>query len=127
MADRLLARRIQTAAVFLDIVLIGLVAGWQLAPGATVVRLSLAVALALPLLAPLRGLLQGNRRTFAWTTLCVILYFVIGITEAVAQPASRIWSAPCLLLALALFVTLIAYLRVTRPGSGTESPSRTAA
>lgn len=114
MADNSLARRFQFAAVSLDIALIALVVGWQLASGLTATRLILAVVLALPLLAPLRGLLQGNRRTFAWTTLCVILYFVIGLTEAVAQPGSRIWSAPCLMLALALFVILIAYLRVTR-------------
>jgi len=116
-ADNSLVRRFQVAAVSLDIALIALVVGWQLASGLTATRLMLAVVLALPLLAPLRGLLRGNRRTFAWTTLCVILYFVIGITEAVAQPGSRIWSAPCLMLALALFVILIAYLRVTRDGA----------
>jgi uncharacterized membrane protein len=121
-ADNSLVRRFQFAAVSLDIALILLVVGWQLASGLTATRLILAVVLALPLLAPLRGLLQGNRRTFAWTTLCVILYFVIGLTEAVAQPGSRIWSAPCLMLALALFVILIAYLRVTRPSSETVSP-----
>jgi uncharacterized membrane protein len=121
-ADNFLARRFQVVAVSLDIVLIALVVGWQLMSGLTPTRLMLAVVFALPLLAPLRGLQQGNRRTFAWTTLCVILYFVIGITEAVAQPSSRIWSAPCLLLALALFVTLIAYLRVTRPGIEKVSP-----
>jgi uncharacterized membrane protein len=113
-ADTLLARRILLLAVALDLALIVLVVGWQLAIGMTLMHLLLGIALALPLLAPIHGLWRGNRRTFAWTTLCVILYFVIGITEAVAQPGSRAWSAPCLLLALALFVTLIGYLRVTR-------------
>lgn len=126
MGEASLARKFQIVAVVLDVVLIALVIGWQLVSGLTVTRVILAVVLALPLLAPLRGLWQGNRRTFAWTTLCVILYFVIGLTEAIAQPNNRIWSAPCVLLALALFVVLIAYLRVTRPWNGTGSPGQTA-
>jgi uncharacterized membrane protein len=117
-----LARRIQVIAIALDLALVTLIVGWQLLSGLTLTRLIIAIVLILPLLAPLSGLWHANRRTFAWTTLCVILYFVVGLTEAVAQPASRMWSAPCLLLSLALFVVLIAYLRVTRPWNGTGSP-----
>ena len=110
-----LTRKVQISAIALDVALIVLVVSWQLAADASFLRLSLGVGLTLPLLAPLPGLLRANRRTFAWTTLCVIPYFVIGITEAVALPGSRLWTAPCLLLALSLFITLIAYLRLTRP------------
>lgn len=78
-------------------------------------RVLLGVLLTLPLWAPLRGLIQGRRRTFAWATLCVIPYFAFGVTEAIANPATRAWSAGTLALALALFVGLIGYLRVTRP------------
>jgi len=109
-----LARKVQLFTIALDIALIVLVIAWQLTDGVTVPRLLLGVALTLPLLAPLVGLYRANRRTFAWTTLCVIPYFVIGITEAVARPDSRAWTGSCLLLALTLFVALIAYIRLTR-------------
>jgi uncharacterized membrane protein len=67
-----------------------------------------------PLWLPLRGLLRRRRRTYAWATLCVIPYFVLGVTEAVANPMQRLWAGACLAIALALFVALIAYLRLTR-------------
>jgi len=81
-------------------------------------RVLLGALLTLPLWAPLHGLIRGQRRTFAWATLCVIPYFVIGVTEAIANPATRSWSASCLALALVLFVSLIGYLRITRPAGG---------
>jgi uncharacterized membrane protein len=45
----------------------------------------------------------------------VIPYFIVGITESIANPARRNWAGVCLALSLCLFVSLIAYLRVTRP------------
>ena len=109
-----LARKVQLFTIALDVALIVLVIAWQLTEGVTVNKLLLGIGLTLPLIAPLVGLWRANRRTFAWTTLCVIPYFVIGITEAVARPDSRAWTGSCLLLALTLFVTLIAYIRLTR-------------
>ena len=47
-------------------------------------------------------------------TLAVTPYIVVGITEAVANPASREWAGLCLLAAFLLFVLLVGYLRVTR-------------
>lgn len=100
--------------------LIALIALWQLSVRFSAERLLLAVVFTLPLWAPLRGLIQRNRRTYAWATLCVIPYFVLGITEAVANPQTRIWTGSCLALSLVLFATLIGYLRVTR-GQATSS------
>lgn len=94
--------------------LIALIALWQLSANASVKRLLLAAVLTLPLWAPLRGLIRRNRRTYAWATLCVIPYFVLGVTEAVANPQARMWSGTCLALSLVLFAALIGYLRVTR-------------
>jgi uncharacterized membrane protein len=94
--------------------LIALVALWQLSARISIDRLLLAVVFTLPLWAPLRGLLQRNRRTYAWATLCVIPYFILGVTEAVANPQTRMWSGTCLALSLVLFGALIGYLRVTR-------------
>jgi len=71
--------------------------------------------LLLPLLLPLRGLLRGQRRTFAWATLCVTPYFIYGLTEVVANPAVRAAAGAILFASLAWFVALVNYLRVTRP------------
>ena len=95
--------------------LIVLVLAWTSSAGLSSGRAVLALVLTLPLWAPLRGLVRRDRRTYAWATLCVIPYFVMGLTEAVANPQGRLWSGACLALALLLFVGLIAYLRATRP------------
>ena len=95
--------------------LIALVASWTLSAGASVSRWLLALFLTLPLWAPLWGLIRRERRTYAWATLCVIPYFVLALTESIANPQGRHWSGTCLTLALLLFVGLIGYLRVTRP------------
>ena len=71
--------------------------------------------LLLPLLLPLRGLLRGRRRTFAWATLCVTPYFIYGLTEVIANPAVRSAAGATLFASLAWFVALVNYLRVTRP------------
>jgi len=75
----------------------------------------LATVLLLPLALPLRGLLRHDRRTYAWATLCLTPHFVYGLTELVANPALRMHAAAILLLALALMIALVAYLRLTRP------------
>lgn len=108
------ARIARNLAIGLTGALIALVVLWQLEDGISSARLLLSLLLTLPLLAPLSGLIRHNRRTYAWATLCVIPYFVLGVTEVVANPQTRAWSATCLALALLLFVALIAYLRVTR-------------
>lgn len=94
--------------------LIALITLWHLSARVSVERLLLAAVLTLPLWAPLRGLIRRNRRTYAWATLCVIPYFILGVTEAVANPQTRLWSGTCLGLSLVLFAGLIGYLRVTR-------------
>jgi uncharacterized membrane protein len=83
----------------------------------------LGAFLLLPLLMPLRGMLQGNRRTYAWATLCAVPGFVYGVTEAVANPVMRSLAAMVLGASIALFFALVAVLRVTRPRAGQSSPS----
>ena len=109
------ARRFRMMCIVLTLALTILLLAWQVRDAPTPRRAALALGLSLPLLAPLRGLIRSDRRTFAWATLCVIPYFIVGITESVANPANRLWSGSCLAISLLLFVSLIAYLRVTRP------------
>jgi uncharacterized membrane protein len=77
-------------------------------------NLILAGALLVPLTLPLSGIVQHQRRTFAWATLCVTPYFIYGATEVIANPPVRVLAGAILIASLALFVSLVAYLRVTR-------------
>lgn len=87
---------------------------WQRAPLAAG---SLAPLLWLvPLLFPLPGLIRGKRYTYAWSTLVVIGYVALALTEIIAQPPARSLPAAILFVSFALFVALVAYLRVTRRG-----------
>jgi uncharacterized membrane protein len=79
-----------------------------------------ALLLCIPLALPTYGLWQGKRYTHAWATLCVIPYFIVGVTESVADPAQRVWAAISLALALLLFTALIAYLRLSTPPTPTD-------
>jgi len=115
--------RLGTLTVSLVFALIASVVAWQLSSGISATKLLMSAILTCPLWAPLRGLMRGDRKTFAWATLCVIPYFILGVTEAVANPQRRVWAGACLALALAVFVLLILYLRV----SGRESRARNAA
>jgi uncharacterized membrane protein len=81
----------------------------------------LVAVLVLPLLLPLKGLLQGDRRTYAWATLCIAPCFVYAITEVIANSAVRALAAAILFASLAHFVALVAYLRITRPETGSQA------
>ncbi|HVN41552.1 MAG TPA: DUF2069 domain-containing protein [Steroidobacteraceae bacterium] len=67
-----------------------------------------------PLAAPLPGILRRQRRTFAWATLCLTPYLIYGVTESVSNPSVRWIAAVVLMASLAMFVALVAYLRLTR-------------
>jgi uncharacterized membrane protein len=115
-----IARRLVLAGLFLLMAtsLAAVLVQWSGTPSAL-----LALALLVPLLAPLRGILRGDRRTHAWATLCIVPGFIYGLTEAVANPAIRTVAAMVLGSSLALFFALVAYLRVTRPQSYQPPPS----
>lgn len=94
--------------------LIALVLWWFLEGGISAGRILGAAAVTSPLWLMIPRLLAGQRRSYAWMTLIVIPYFVLAITEAVANPQTRGWAALCLFAGFTLFVMLIAYLRMTR-------------
>ena len=79
--------------------------------------LVITLLLLLPLALPLPGLLRGNQRTSAWATLCVTPYLIYGLTETIANPATRPTAATILFASLLLFVLLVAQLRVARRDS----------
>jgi uncharacterized membrane protein len=69
---------------------------------------------ALPLLAPLSGLLRGRRHTYAWATLFAVPYLVFALTELLVNPAARWVAAMSLLLVFGWFCTMILFLRASR-------------
>ena len=84
----------------------------------------LAAFLLVPLALAVPGLLRRHRRTYAWATLCLTPHFVYGLTELVANPPLRVYAVAMLLLALALMMALVAYLRLTRPAQRAEGERR---
>jgi uncharacterized membrane protein len=78
----------------------------------------ICLAAALPLLAPLRGLVRGSRHTYAWATLFTIPYFAFAVTELLANPRARWVAAMSLLLVFAWFCTMILFLRASRVHRG---------
>jgi uncharacterized membrane protein len=73
---------------------------------------------ALPLLAPLRGLILGRRYTYAWATLFAIPYLIFAVTELLVKPAARWVAAASLLLVFAWFCSMILFLRASRARRG---------
>ncbi len=69
---------------------------------------------ALPLLAPLFGILHGRRYTHQWTSLLSLAYFMEGAVRAMSENGIRRWLALAeIVLALALFAATVAYARAS--------------
>lgn len=109
-----LASRIRAVTLGCGAALIATLSAWQLTPAPSAKGALHALLLSIPALAPLPGLWRGSRYTYRWATLCVMPYVVVGITEVIANPNARAWSAALLFWSLAWFVSLVAYLRATR-------------
>jgi uncharacterized membrane protein len=93
--------------------LLALVCSRQLHSGFGLAALGWALVFSIPLLVCLRGLMRGNRYTYKWATLCVLPYFIIGITESVANVSLRNWALLMLGASLLWFFAMLAFLRVT--------------
>jgi uncharacterized membrane protein len=93
--------------------LVGLIFTWQCREALTASTILRAFAFSLPALAPVHGLIQGNRRAYRWASLCVLPYFIVSVTEAFANPAARFWATSMLAIALLWFFASIAFIRAT--------------
>lgn len=70
---------------------------------------------ALPLLAPLFGVLRGRRYTFQWSTLLIWAYAAEGATRLYTDAGtSRLLAGIELALALGYFFAAVAWLRLAR-------------
>jgi uncharacterized membrane protein len=74
----------------------------------------ICILAALPLLAPLSGLIRGRRYTYAWATLFAVPYLAFALTELLVNPEARWVAAMSLLLVFGWFCTMVLFLRVSR-------------
>jgi uncharacterized membrane protein len=109
------ARSAWLAACACLIALILLCVAWELFAAPLKPGGSWLVLKALPLLAPLFGVLHGRRYTFQWSTLLIWLYAAEGAARAYTD--SGISARLAILevaLAIAYFAAAVAYLKATR-------------
>ena len=115
--------RLNAGAVFCLTALIGLCIAWELwlaplRPGG-----SWLVLKALPLLAPLFGILHGKVYTFRWSAMLVLGYFLEGAVRAYADSGtSALLAGIELILALSFVALAVAYVR-THVGAGRKARS----
>jgi len=65
----------------------------------------------LPLLFPMKGMLQGNPFTYAWSNFIVLIYLLHGLTTLWVLPADRIWAILELIFASAMFIGATYYAK----------------
>lgn len=64
-----------------------------------------------PLLLPLPGLLRDRLYTYRWTGFPMLIYFCVGISEWVANPALRLYGLATALFSISLFLASIYHAR----------------
>ncbi len=85
--------------------LMALLLNWftWIAPPTQIPRAFLLIALVVPLLFPLRGLLHARTYTHEWVSFLSLFYFAIGIDVAFNQPQQRVLGLLMVGLSLMLF------------------------
>ena len=78
----------------------------------------LCVLAAVPLLAPLPGLVRGRRYTYAWASLFAVPYLAFAITELLVNPGARWVASLTLVVVFAWFCAMVLYLRASRAHRG---------
>lgn len=108
-----LTRWLHVACSVSLLVLIALNLAWEawLAPSGRVVLALKTV----PLLLPLFGILRGQRYTYQWSSMLILLYFTEGVVRAYAERGlvSRLAMAE-VALAVIFYLCAIFYARLTR-------------
>jgi len=98
------------------IALIFLCLAWELWGAPLHAGGSWLVLKAVPLLAPLRGVLAGRRYTYKWAPMLILAYFMEGSMRAYAEAPPAAWYAVAeIALSAAFFATAMLYIRRTAP------------
>ena len=75
-----------------------------LSPSASLSTSTTLILFTLPLLFPLKGLLQGNPFTYAWANFIVLIYFLHSLTTLWVLPSDMIWAVLELIFATCMFL-----------------------
>ena len=59
----------------------------------------------LPLLLPIKGLIQGKPYTYAWANFIVMLYFLHGLTTLWVSDSDTLWASIELVFATMMFIS----------------------
>ena len=97
--------------------LLGLLLAWHtwLSPPERLPIALVLIALVVPLLFPLRGLLHGRAYTHSWVTFLAIFYLTLGLGEAVAGPTDRALAILEVVFSLMLLAGAVWYVRAQQP------------
>ena len=108
------ARAARNAVAALVVLLCAVFVLWHAARFSAATAALAALLGVTPWLAVAPGLWRGDRRRYVAATLLTSPYLGYGLMEVLANPGARRWAGALALLAFALFVGLIAFLRVSR-------------
>ena len=117
-AEARLTRGLRLAAGASLALLLALCLAWELwlaplRPGGSLMALK-----ALPLAFALRGIVEGRRYTYQWSSMLVLAYFAEGATRAWAEAGlSRSLALLEVALSLVFFAAAVSYARMTRAGA----------
>ena len=111
-------RSVQALAAVALVALIVLALAWELwlaplRPGGSLLALK-----ALPLAAPLGGVLAGRRYTYQWSSMLILAYFAEGATRTWAEAgATRALAVLEMVLSFGFFAAAVSYARLSRTGA----------
>lgn len=71
----------------------------------------LAAVATVPLLLPLKGVLAGSLRSMTWAGYLVMLYLIIGVVEAWANPPQRLPALLQVMLVAGFIASLLVFSR----------------
>jgi uncharacterized membrane protein len=109
------ATRLRLAASATLAALIVLCLAWELwlaplRPGGSYLALK-----ALPLVFPLVGILEGNRRTYQWSSMLILAYVAEGTVRIWSERGgAQILAGAEIAFSLVFFCAVVAYARLTR-------------
>ena len=107
------ARQYNLAATISLVALLFLCLAWELWWAPLRVGGSWLALKALPLLAPLFGLLRGKRYTHQWVPLLALAYFTEGVVRITERGLSAWLAGAEIALAVALFGSAVLFVRAT--------------
>jgi uncharacterized membrane protein len=112
---RVKTRRFYVTACASLILLIFLCLAWELRLAPLRPGGSWLVLKALPLLAPLFGVLRGRRYTYQWASMLILAYFAEGVVRAASETGvTAALAALEIALALLFFAAAMGYVRSAR-------------